>query len=64
MALSKHEVCTNKSLFNEFMLHPFEIDPTFELHDLYLEGATLWTIKFKSVLLDSNAIYCMVPSTL
>ena len=34
MALSQQEECSNKGLFNGIMLHPYENDPTFELHDL------------------------------
>ena len=34
MALSHQEERSNKSLFNDIILHPYENDPTFESHHL------------------------------
>ena len=54
---------SNKSLLNTILLQLYGSEFTIESHNVELEGATLWTISFKSVLLDPNAICWTEQST-
>ena len=66
MALSLEKEFSYKGSFNAILVQLFGSEFTIESHNCELEGATLCTIQFKSVLLDTNAtcwmeqsIYCL-----